>query len=188
VSSDGLILRLQGRDAPMLLSLGRPGVLGALDIDGRPIVSPFAVEFRRLRAGAPTRPSSSDAGSELLAASLVGTTWRLNRLPGHDAPVDSPARRPTLEFSPAGLVTGSTGCNRVSGQYSSARDEISLPALVTTRMACLGGADVEGPFLAALGRVARFRLIGDWLELLDSTGALLVRFEGQPITPDPVSN
>jgi hypothetical protein len=37
--------------------------------------------------------------------------------------------------------------------------------------------DIETAFLAALGKVAKWRVVGQQLELSDSTGMVLARFE-----------
>ena len=73
-------------------------------------------------------------------------------------------------------VTGSGGCNRISGSYQTGRDSLRFGALVTTRMAC-PQMNTEAAFLRALGETRRFRAHGRTLELLDSHGKVLVRLE-----------
>jgi len=47
-------------------------------------------------------------------------------------------------------------------------------------MACPDAMDVETAFLPALQRVAKWRIAGRQLELLDSAGALVARFDAKP--------
>jgi heat shock protein HslJ len=46
-------------------------------------------------------------------------------------------------------------------------------------MACMKGMETEKAFLKALGQVAGWRITGQQLELLDSSGNVLARFEGR---------
>lgn len=63
---------------------------------------------------------------------LVGTTWVLESLVAGDTAA-TPASEATLSFGSNGTVTGSTGCNRLSGTYDEAT---GFSALSTTKMAC----------------------------------------------------
>ena len=116
----------------------------------------------------------------LAMAPFEGTVWRLTHL--GKTPIAAPAdgREATLQFLGASSqVTGSTGCNRLSGRYTRNGNQLSLGPLATTRMACLGQNDLEPRFLAALERVAAYRVTENTLELSDASGEVLARFEGK---------
>lgn len=92
---------------------------------------------------------------------------------------------PHLWFDPAGQVIGSVGVNRVRGPARTDGDAVHLGPLVTTRMAGEPDAmDEEADLLAALERVARYRVVDDGVVLLDADGGPLV---GLRRTPDPPS-
>ncbi len=181
LSSDREILRLQGSDSGLtLLSVQSAGVLGLLDLDGQAITSPLRARLTRLSRFTPLLARADPAGGPIATPSLTTTGWRLIRVAGRSVEPTDTAQPPTVQFSNSGQVAGSTGCNRLTGRYAVMGARLSLPALATTRMACAVGSDVEGLFLAALGRAETFRLVGDWLDLLDGGGALQVRFEAAP--------
>jgi heat shock protein HslJ len=76
-----------------------------------------------------------------------------------------------------GRVAGSTGCNRYTGPYTVDGTSLQLGPLAVTLMACLPPRDaVERAFVAALERVAGWRVEGGELSLLDDDGAELLRF------------
>jgi heat shock protein HslJ len=76
-----------------------------------------------------------------------------------------------------GRLTGSTGCNRYSGEYTAGDGTLEIRALALTRMACGPPADeVERVFVAAIERVEGWRVEGDELVLLDGDGDEVLRF------------
>jgi putative lipoprotein len=74
--------------------------------------------------------ASSEAPS-----TLQGVSWRLVRLNGQPIPADN---APFLKFTSATEVSGSGGCNRLSGQYRQEGELIVFRQMIVTRMACLG--------------------------------------------------
>ncbi len=50
----------------------------------------------------------------------------------------SQSSQPSLGFSQDGKVTGTDGCNRLSGSWTNDEDEISLGPLTSTLMVCEG--------------------------------------------------
>lgn len=162
VSPDGLTLSLviAGAERQMLYAVRGADVLTQLDIEGKPIESTLNFDLTRV-----------------LDVPLEGPVWTLVQL-GSES-VNRPAGAPdaTLQFQKDGArVAGSTGCNRLSGGYEDAEGRFTLQRLVTTRMACAAGMDLEQPFLDALARVTAFRIVGRTLELLDAAGVPLLRF------------
>ena len=82
------------------------------------------------------------------AATLAGSEWSL---------VDDADRY--VAFKSGGKLSGFAGCNRFSGSYSAARNQITVGALATTRKFC--GRETmaaERAFLALLGRAAKYRV------------------------------
>ena len=77
-------------------------------------------------------------------------------------------------------VSGFSGCNRVTGSYELNEDRLSFGAMAGTRMACITGMDVEQRFLETLPRVAKWKIAGRTLYLLDSGGSFLARLAAIP--------
>ena len=61
---------------------------------------------------------------------------------------------------------GFAGCNRFSAGYELSGDQLRFGAAIATRMACVGGMELERDYLQALSRVTRYRLQGSTLTLL----------------------
>ena len=114
------------------------------------------------------------------------TVWRLVQLEGSAVEANARGQLPNLRFSAGNWrVSGSGGCNRITGSYEWDRNDnqLRITKMVATRMACVSGMGQEQRFLQALGKVARERFSSshkpapDQLELLDASGAVLMRFE-----------
>lgn len=107
---------------------------------------------------------------------LRGADWKLVAL--DDKPV---ASTDTVRFAHFLLhadskqVTGSGGCNRMFGVYELNGDALRFSGVGSTKMACKDGMDTESAFLAALLRVARWRMNGQQLELSDASGVVLAK-------------
>lgn len=116
------------------------------------------------------------------ATSLEHTYWKLTHLDGTPVPPEFQQAEPHLVFTTqTGRVTGSGGCNRVSGTYKASGDRLELSRMVGTMMACEKGMETERAFLQALGRVDGWRISGRTLDLLDGSGTEVARFEGLPM-------
>jgi heat shock protein HslJ len=111
---------------------------------------------------------------------LDGTSWTLSELPGRSLVAGSPV---TLRFA-EGRVSGSDGCNRYSGGYSSKGTSLEVsPSLAVTQMACEAGVMEQARvYVAALTGATSYRLAGDRLELLGSDGAALAALAAQSQT------
>lgn len=111
------------------------------------------------------------------AGSLEGVPWVLSA--GVD--VDGwEATPPTAAFD-GGTVAGSTGCNRYSASYTLDGDAVELGPIASTKMACRPPADaVEREYVAALERVAGWRLEDGQLVLLDADDGELLRYDAGP--------
>lgn len=64
-----------------------------------------------------------------------------------------------LEIAPNGAVSGSGGCNRLTGKANIAGDRLSFGPIASTRMACTPAAmNQEAKFFAALANVRGWRI------------------------------
>lgn len=110
-------------------------------------------------------------------------TWQLTELDGAGAPAVQERQVAYLYFDdgPPQRVSGSTGCNRLSGSYSLRGSGLKFGPLATTKMACADGMAQEQAFLAALAAVDGWRTVErQSLELLDARGEVLARFTAGP--------
>jgi heat shock protein HslJ len=111
--------------------------------------------------------------------SLENTYWKLTHL--GDTPVTAPRQgEPHLILnSTTRGVGGSGGCNRLAGRYELDGNRLSLGEVISTMMACEAGMETESAFLEALRRVNGWRIAGRQLQLLDTAGQVVARFEAQ---------
>jgi heat shock protein HslJ len=127
-------------------------------------------------------PAGSPATPPAQGGSLEGTEWRLthHRAPdGHLVPV--PAGILASAVFDAGVVSGSTGCNRYHGSYEVVGPAISLGPVASTLMACEPARDaVERAFTSALAGTVAHAVAGETLELLDADGRVVLRFRAAP--------
>jgi heat shock protein HslJ len=112
------------------------------------------------------------------------TYWKATELGGKPAPAQNANREAHLLFK-GGSVSGSNGCNRITGRYELKGDAITFSQMAGTQMACIdAAADVERAFQAAIKAAARWRITGDRLELLDAAGKRVAAFTGRtPSSP-----
>ncbi|MEN6518299.1 MAG: META domain-containing protein [Methanospirillum sp.] len=110
---------------------------------------------------------------------LAGPTWRLagfaDSVTARSALASPDA---TLIFSPDGRISGTTGCNDVSGAYATNGTALSIGPLAVTERACLDPAATaqEREMLAALGSAATYAIQGDRLDISDAAGSRTVEF------------
>ena len=106
---------------------------------------------------------------------IEGPVWQLEQL-GSELiePSSDPRRNAQIQFDrSSGRVSGSGGCNRVSGSFTRSGITLRIGQLASTRMACadpVRGAN-EAQFISALQTTATYRLAGPGrLALLDASG------------------
>jgi copper homeostasis protein (lipoprotein) len=162
----------------------RPGDALIVSVDGRvttrprpdsPASEPALVVDRVAGVAA-----NESCAARFITAPLEGTYWRLTRL--GDIAVAAPSNPKTeraLTFQPDERFSGSSGCNRLVGEYVRGLDTISLSAAGTMK-ACAAGTEDEAAFLSALKQVQTFRILGNTLELQDAQRKLVARFEARP--------
>lgn len=128
----------------------------------------------------------SAAGEEARAAAvpLRETYWKLVQL--GDKPItgaDQQQEAHLIFQTENSRVTGSGGCNRLTGSYTLSGHSLRFGAVAATRMACMRGMETEGNFLAALEQVRSWKITNQQLDLLDENGKLLARLAAQTAKP-----
>lgn len=123
----------------------------------------------------------------LQPASLTGKRWQLRGIAVEPEAVISTwvDETITLIFD-AGTVSGSAGCNALTGAYELEADGngIQFGALTVTDQACDSERNQrEAEFLAALAAVAQFELDHQSLTLQNDAGETLLTFQ---LLPDPL--
>lgn len=127
--------------------------------------------------------ASDDEAARLLAGAAPADTallerdWRLMSSGGLPA-MPAGETLPTLRFGRDGALTGSTGCNRLSGSFHARDGALSFPApSAITQRACLepGVMEQESRLVAALNDADRYYVWGGVLTLLDDD-EILARF------------
>ncbi|MGJ7613206.1 MULTISPECIES: META domain-containing protein [unclassified Variovorax] len=102
---------------------------------------------------------------------IEGPAWRLVQL--GDEPV-APNSDALLQFDrSSGRLSGSGGCNRISGTYTRSGVTLKIGQVASTRMACADPARgaTEAQFISVLQGTASYRLAGPGrLVLLDASG------------------
>jgi copper homeostasis protein (lipoprotein)/putative lipoprotein len=112
-------------------------------------------------------------------AALMGTYWRAVAIDGTAVAPQPKPREAHLVFAPQGFrVSGSTGCNRVTGTFAQTAESFRFSQMASTKMACPPPLDSqERAFLKALDATVAVQISGNTLELKDSTGKVRLRFE-----------
>jgi putative lipoprotein len=125
-----------------------------------------------VRARGSGRSSLRSAGSP-----LRNTYWRLTHLG------DTPTRRAERQREAHLIfaaheqrVSGSGGCNRITGGFDLDGDKLRLSRMAGTMMACPEGMEQERLFLQSLTKIDSYRISGDQLEMLDASSAVVARF------------
>ena len=109
---------------------------------------------------------------------LENTYWKLTELGDAAVVVAERQREAHFILHPADKrVSGSGGCNRITGSYTLEADRLGFGRMAGTMMACAAGMETEQAFLGALQRVARARIKQQQLELLDAADSVVARFE-----------
>lgn len=110
---------------------------------------------------------------------LENTYWKLVALDEQPTPVMEGKREAHIVLhTQDSRVAGSTGCNRLMGEYHHDEQELGFGRLATTRMACPGEvATLERDFLATLNDVSGWQIEGKTLTLTDEQGVSRARLE-----------
>lgn len=139
----------------------------------------FSIEKEKL-----TLSGEDDAALATFSAQtqdLAGTTWNLVAYNNGKGGVQSilEATNADITFAANGALSGSGGCNRLSGSYTATDGRISFGDIASSAMACAtpeGIMEQEAATLAALGSAATYAIEGEMLELRTADGALALQF------------
>ncbi len=139
-----------------------------------------------LAACASSNDAGSGAGPSAAPPSLAGTAWDLAQYapPGKSALTSVPdGVKATAEFT-TDQISGSSGCNRFNGGYTTDGSTIAIGPLASTAMACPGDAmAVEFDYLAGLDRAATYAISGNAMTMSDKAGQVLLSYTASvPIT------
>ncbi len=103
---------------------------------------------------------------------LAGSEWRPITILDDAFPDDFEA---FIQFRGEGQLTGSSGCNRLTGRYQIDGDRLTIGPLASTRMACPEPLmEAEQRVHAALGQIASFKRDRVDLSLFDADGNTIV--------------
>ncbi|MEV0567249.1 META domain-containing protein [Dactylosporangium sp. NPDC050588] len=118
-------------------------------------------------------------------AQLVGPEWTVDTLVDGQTSGSVPAGvRAYLTFTIDGKVTGSGGCNSLTGTYTVDTETITFTAMASTRKACSEAGIVESKVLHVLQGTVQFRIEASHLTLTAADGTGL-RLTAGRVTPSP---
>lgn len=113
-----------------------------------------------------------------LRDSRLNGTWNLVEMQAKAInPKDFDRNQPSLSIDlTKGSLSGSAGCNRITGTLEPIGDRISFGPIASTRMAC-PNMEVESQFLKLLSNAElRYKVSEEWLELiLDGKGVMMFK-------------
>lgn len=132
-------------------------------------------------AGCSAHSAAPTAAPSLSTPPLLDTHWTLVRLGDTPLAADASQREPYLVLRHEdGRAGGSLGCNGMNGSYTLDGERLRFGPLMSTKMACIKGMDIEQAFGAALDRTTRWKTSARQLELLDDAGHALAVLEAGP--------
>lgn len=131
------------------------------------------------------------AGAELatfkphVSATLTNATWAATGINNGRQAVQSLAAgtEVTAVFGEDGTLSGKAGCNQYTAQYTVDGNSMTIKTPISTRMFCAEPAGVmeqEAAYLAALEKVATYRIDGNRLDLRAADGALQAGYTARP--------
>ena len=146
---------------------------------------PFLARFAFCRTALPyffVAFAAAGCSSVSLDQPIEARTWRLASIDAQPViPSQDPRQSAQIMFDGGTQrVSGSGGCNRISGSYQRAGAQLKIGPLVSTRMACLdaGRGQLESRFMAALQATTNYSIAGNELILLDDRGQTLAKLDG----------
>ncbi|MGR4868734.1 META domain-containing protein [Variovorax sp. LARHSF232] len=126
--------------------------------------------------------AATGCSSVSLDQPIESRTWRLASIDAQPViPSDDPRQAVQIVFDrSAQRVSGSGGCNRISGSYQRSGASLKIGPMVSTRMACQDASrgQLETRFMAALANTTSYSIAGSELILLDARGQTLAKLDG----------
>lgn len=118
--------------------------------------------------------TSTSVGSGAEVRQLTERTWLAVDIGGQGMLDDAEAK---LSITSAGQITGSAGCNTLTGSAQMDGTSLAFGAFATTRKMCRPAVmEHEARFLRALELTREFRVEGQHLRFLSGDGTELARF------------
>lgn len=115
-----------------------------------------------------------ETGSPMTAfAPLEGTYWDVQEIKAKAAATFQ--NKPYLQLNSPDTLTGSTGCNSLTGKFQLQPGNQLTLNTGATRMACAGSLAQEADMLSAIELTRRFSIDDGKLTLLDAQGQTLLR-------------
>lgn len=107
---------------------------------------------------------------------IENTHWKLTWMPGTKIESGTPQQAPFIMLDSASKrMSGSGGCNQLTGGYELESDHLRFPGVARTMMACRG-MQAEDGLVDALDKVREWKVSGSTLSLMDADGHVLARF------------
>jgi heat shock protein HslJ len=119
---------------------------------------------------------------------LVGPYWRAIELAGKLVPTQDAKREAHLIFQAGGRLSGSDGCNQLTGSYELKGDAIAFGQLAGTQMACINIGNTDQTFRDALKRATRVTAAADRLQFSDAAGTRLAVFAARQQSSQPTTS
>ena len=114
------------------------------------------------------------------AVALQGTYWKLDKLRGNAIERARGQAEPHLVLQTAkSRVSGSSGCNRLTGTYLLKGNRLKLTRLAVAGKPCRDGGKQAQAFATALRQVVSWRVSGGQLLLADAQGSPIIEFAVQ---------
>lgn len=145
---------------------------------------PFAPLASAAALAAATMLLTACAASVSLDEPIESRIWQLTSLglqPVRASPNGAdPQHDPQVQFDGT-RVSGSGGCNRLTGEYRRTGHDLKIGPLAATRMACVDPdrSAIETGFVGALQATTGYALVGSQLTLLDAGGRTLAVLESR---------
>jgi heat shock protein HslJ len=117
------------------------------------------------------QPPRTEASEPAFRASVSGVDWELVELQGQTAPTGAGGRRATMRFeADTARVGGFAGCNRYGGTYTLDGSSLRFGPLISTKMACNEGMELEVRLTSALQTTRQYELTSTQLRLIGDAG------------------
>jgi len=129
-----------------------------------------------------TRGTTGGTTGRPLESGLVGPSWTLVSYQGPSGSTPASSSPAILTFEPAGVLSGTTGCNRIRGTYKVDGSNLTIDPGATTMMACADPAvdAQEQAVTQGLPKVRSFQVRQGQLTLQGDGGATLFQLAAQP--------
>jgi copper homeostasis protein (lipoprotein) len=168
----------QALEAAYLKQRQRPGQWLLVSVEGLIAVRPHPDPLEPPKRSMVVERFVSISPRESCDSPLRGTYWKLVRLGDTPVPAAEKPHEAHLIFADEGpRMSGSGGCNRLTGGFEVDGEKLKFSGVAGTRMACAAGMDQEQRFLRSFEKVDRYRINGLRLEMIDAAGTSLARFE-----------